>query len=141
MNCGTAYSALLTADPHELRGLGDSELAQHIRSCAACRAKGERILDANALLAASLNQQSPVNPGARRPWAAAIPLALAAAISGVMLSSQPTAAPAPRVGSIAEVKQPVNRTTVNASAGEDVAVFRVSDKITVVWTLGAGGGS
>jgi len=45
---------LLEAEPDELAGRGEGGVAEHVRSCARCRAVAERLLDAEAALAAEL---------------------------------------------------------------------------------------
>src|SRR5687767_15981082 len=50
--CGQLRELLLTADPAELRGQGDSAIARHVRSCQRCAEAAQRILGATALLAA-----------------------------------------------------------------------------------------
>jgi len=45
---------LLEAEPDELAGRGGGRVAEHVRSCARCRAVAERLLDAQAALAAEL---------------------------------------------------------------------------------------
>ena len=54
MKCADARTALLTAEPAELDGVGDSALAAHIRSCGRCRATARAILDEQEGLAAAL---------------------------------------------------------------------------------------
>jgi len=54
MTCRETIEWLLEAEPDELAGRGEGEAAEHVRSCARCRAVAERLLDAQALLAAEL---------------------------------------------------------------------------------------
>lgn len=148
MNCNEASRALLVADPDELRTLGDTPLAKHLRGCPACRAQAERILEATALLAGALTREARAAapaatkrfwPAAERSWPVWLPAALGAAVSGILLINAPVEKPAPRVGSLDSAKRPVTSTVVNAPANGGVAVFKVADNVTVVWQLGTGG--
>jgi len=147
MDCAAARALLLEADPAELRGEGDSPLAEHLRACADCRARAETILAGEAELDAALraiarpaerSRVIPLRP--RRGWggriapAAATFAALAAAVAAVMLA-RPAAAP-PRGATTEQIAQlmfpapPVAR----AAAGRSVAVLKTSDPgVTVVW--------
>ncbi len=55
MRCTEARELLLTAEPDELRGEGDSTLAGHLRTCPACRRLATAILESEAALAADLD--------------------------------------------------------------------------------------
>ena len=143
MNCQNAYREMLVAEPEELRGLGESPIARHLRECGRCRARAGRILEANALLSAQLRVPGlglPAPKPAQLPaW---LPIPIAAAIAGVMLaSSAPEASPAPRVGRLDDVKRPATTVLVNTPVNRNVAVIRAADNVTVVWDLRAGGGS
>ena len=147
MNCQEAHRALMTAEPQELRGLGESALVLHLRSCASCQDKAARLLEGTALLAAALARDArPISARTGAPkfnaplaWPVWLPAAMAAAISALLLSSSPEEPTVPRVGSLDSVKPPVTSTVVNAPATGDVAVFKVADNVTVIWQLGAGG--
>lgn len=142
MNCQTAYQELLIAEPEQLRGLGDTPLAQHIRVCERCGARAGRILEANALLSAQLGQASRDMPKKRRAQMPAwLPIPIAAAIAALIHMSAPEPARAPRVGSLKDVKRPTTRVVVNTPVNRNVAVIRAADNMTVVWDLRAGGGS
>ena len=141
MKCMEANQALLIAEIDELRGTGDTALAAHIRECTACRMKAARILEANALLASELSTAVPGKARARRVMPVWLPIALAAAFAGVMLVDTTETIAPPRIGNLDDVKTPVTTTRVNAQSGQDVAVFQVNEKVTVVWNLRAVGGS
>jgi hypothetical protein len=157
--CVQLRELLLTADPAELRGEGDTAIARHVRTCERCADAAQRILGATALLAA---RQSALAVGAarvsritdhgsriteqRRKSVAESPawwaLPIAAVLATVMIAStsgEPEVLP--RVGSLEDVKRPVSVPVVNAPANRDVAVFQTTENITVVWDLGAKGGS
>ena len=148
--CAALRAALLTADPDELRGLGDTELAQHIRECARCAADAQRILGTTAMLAARLESSARISkaraavakPDALPVWWA---LPIAAVLGGVLIGGQRwrdrAAEEVPRVGALQKLELPVEVPVVNVPADRNVAVFRTTDNITVVWDLGAKGGS
>lgn len=54
MSCREMIERLLETEPDELAGRGEGGVAEHVRSCARCRAVAERLLDAQAALAAEL---------------------------------------------------------------------------------------
>lgn len=55
-HCRNVRSLLLEAEPEELAGEGSSNVAQHIRTCAACGAIASRILEETAVLDTYLAQ-------------------------------------------------------------------------------------
>jgi hypothetical protein len=147
--CLRLRDSLLTADPDELRGHGGSALATHIRDCTRCARDAQRILGATALLAAQLDRTARIAPkrtvskpsDALPAWWA---LPIAAVLASVLLVNELRRAPepeAPRVGLLEDVRRPVDAPVVNAPADRNVAVFRTTENITVVWNLGAKGGS
>jgi hypothetical protein len=143
MNCHQAQPAMLTADLDELRGLGESELANHIRGCKACSQAAQRVLLATELLATNLDSaaratRKPVRWSPQSAWFA---LPIAAAVAAVLVSRPPQQLPLPRVGNLEDVKRPVVQPVVNAPANRNVAVFKATEMITVVWDLGSKGGS
>jgi hypothetical protein len=144
MRCADARDAFLVADVDELRGAGDSELAEHVRTCAECRAAAQQILAVTAGIAARLDQVAIPRRSrwVRSAWPVWMALPIAAALSGLMLTREPgTHTPPPRVGALEDVKQPVVHPVVNAPPGRNVAVIEAANNITVVWDLGAKGGS
>jgi hypothetical protein len=144
MTCSEARRALLSAELDELRGEGMSAVAQHVRTCADCKAAAQQILSVTAALAerverATVPARKRVRPSAWPVWVA---LPLAAAIASVLLVRDTDSnAPIPRTGAPVAVKAPVTRTIVNAPSNRNVAVIEATSKITVVWDLGAKGGS
>jgi len=147
--CVRLRDALLTADPDELRGHGESALATHIRECALCARDAQRILGATALLAAELDRTARITTArkvitpvdALPAWWA---LPIAAVLATVLIANELLRAPepeAPRVGLLEDVRRPAEVPVVNAPADRNVAVFRTTENITVVWDLGAKGGS
>lgn len=53
-DCASILPLLLEAEPDELRGVGASDVATHVRACPSCRARARRVLDAEAALDAHL---------------------------------------------------------------------------------------
>jgi hypothetical protein len=143
MNCREAQQALLIADPDDLKAIGESELANHLRGCKACSQAAHRVLLANELLATNLAAAARAKPKRTRwsPQSAWFALPIAAAIAAVLVSRPPQQNPLPRVGDLEDVKRPVVQPVVNAPANRNVAVFKATEKITVVWDLGSKGGS
>lgn len=145
MTCQEARQAMLTAEPADLRGSGDARLAHHIRSCLACRDAATRILQATDLLAAQLSdaaRTTTTRKTARRSFQPAwVTLPLAAALAALLVTRPAGEPQIPRVGNLEKVRRPVLQPVVNAPANRNVAVFNVTEKITVVWDLGSKGGS
>jgi hypothetical protein len=143
MNHVDARTAMLSAEPDELRGQGHSPVAEHIRACAECRAAAARILSVTAALSAELSSAARAHktPVRNRVWPLWLALPVAAAISGIMLVSTREDLRPPREGRIADVQHPVTTPVVNTPANRNVAVFKAAENITVVWDLGSKGGS
>ena len=147
--CANHRGALLTADPDELRGMGDSELARHIRECARCASDAQRILSTTAMLAARLDRSARISKTRAAAKSDALPvwwaLPIAAVLGSVLIGGQRwrdrDAEAVPRVGALQRMELPAEVPVVNVPADRNVAVFRTTDNITVVWDLGAKGGS
>ena len=147
MSCEQARDAMLDAEPDELRGVGASALAAHVRECARCRAAAATLLGGTAALARALDDGVaarardvlPMPVGARsrraRPaLAAAIPLAAAAALAllfvgrGVLVRD--------RIGPYTPPVSVPSAPVVNAHGDGGVAVMNTADpRITVVWNF------
>ena len=139
MDCRVATELMLEADTAELQGNAGA-LAEHLRSCAECRARAALILREQNRLHVALTSLSGARAAARpnrslRRYVPRLLLPLTAAAALALIFWQeswqrgeplpPLLVPATR---IAEV--PV----VNARADRNVAVMRTSDpRITVVW--------
>ncbi|HEX7051979.1 MAG TPA: hypothetical protein VF188_17355 [Longimicrobiales bacterium] len=158
MNCNDARERLLEAEPAELAGRGESELAAHLRTCARCAGAAARLLEGQALLDARLAAFRPrasvdqllerlplaagrveaavagasgrTSPSRRRlRAAAAVPLAAAAVVAILVFRREPPPRPLP-------VAEPSAGTVpaVRVPAGRDAAIFRTANpKITIVW--------
>ena len=143
MNCREVRAALLVAELDELRGRAESPWAAHVRTCASCRADAQRILTATAALSVELQRAARPSPRARASaWPVWVALPIAAALAALLLIRDGRSQiPLPRVGNAEDVKTPVVQPVVNAPANRNVAVFEATNRITVVWDLGAKGGS
>ena len=147
--CGDIRTRLLGAEPEELAGTGPSEVAEHIRTCEACRSVADAILaetaaldghlaslpsapDVDAILAAAGVERSSPDATAGvirfpywRRWSA---LAAAAAVAGVFFL--PGDAPLQVTGTITVAPPPL----VEAAPAQNVAVLPTADPdITVLW--------
>lgn len=150
MNCELAFERMLEADPEELGGRGDSELAAHIAQCSRCRAVATEILAGQDSLAAGIRHVETMGdvdamlPAIRRAAARrmkrrmlarfAVPLAVAAALALLVVGDREPAAldidPSVQLGrSRLRAEQ-----TVRLSPNTNAIVFKTSNpKITVVW--------
>lgn len=147
VDCETAFERLLEADPGELTGQNDSELAVHMRACVRCRAVAERILAAQDRLAAALDELHPLTEvgvavrQVRERRQAALrrerawrwgPVAAAAVIAVAMVLKS---LPAGRL-TVAEVEAvPAEvEILVEAATSQNVMVFETRDRSAkVVW--------
>lgn len=147
MTCGEARERLLEADLSELRGEGDSELSRHVRTCARCRRVAQLILEQERALGRALAGQRPrvavddalrAAEGAarrrrRRVLVGAVPALAAASVVAMLLvrNGGPPLPPQPtRPASEAALLPP----SVQAPAGQDVAIFQTDNpNIVVVW--------
>jgi hypothetical protein len=146
MNCQAAETLMLTAEPTELRGSGESELSRHVRGCTGCRVLASRILAAQSELAEALRVDADAHSVPRMLIAAAerrgklatrlrrlAPLAAAAALAGLLLirrTPHETTRFAP-----AEMSTR-HDIVVTAPAGRSVAVLQGASKtndIIVIW--------
>lgn len=147
INCDAAYERLLQADPVELAGRSDSELASHVRTCPRCEAVAEQLLAGQVQLANALAELGPrtdvgdalsaVRARRRavskwelvRGWA---PIAAAAAIAAMMVL-QSVGGGAMMEGEVAPLRAAIEP-LVEAPATQNVMVFETSDKAAkVIW--------
>jgi hypothetical protein len=150
MTCAEARDRILEADPAELRADGAGPLGAHLRGCAPCRAAAERVLAAQAELAAGLAALSaagsvewtPVRrigtaPSAARRWTgrALLPLAAAAALALVLRPSA-SAPPASARAAAAAIQRDMLHPDplVEPGPGRGAVVMSTRDPgVTVVW--------
>jgi len=147
INCDAAFERLLEADPVELAGKGDSEVAVHVRECARCQAVGAKLLEGQGQLAGALTQMvlhtdvdqalsaARVRRSKARRWQQFWqwgPVAAAAAIAGVMIL-QALGGNAMLEGEVLSVPAAIEP-LVEASAGQNVMVFETRGQSTkVIW--------
>jgi hypothetical protein len=153
--CDRYREALLEAEPDDLRGLGQTEVARHIRACPACARAGGIILDTTASLNAFLasgghvsdldtvlrraatsggttpmptdRPESALAWRSRRRWVA---LAAAAAISALLLLPRRP----PPLPPVATVANAAPLPSLESAPGQTVAVFETGNPdITVLW--------
>ncbi len=147
--CDEVRDLLLEAEPDELRGVGSTTVAEHVRACLRCARVANRILDDTDLLDGYLDDRPapPVadilrragvpagprpspRPRVRRRWLWA-PAAAAAAVAALFVALE-SRGPEPASGpSLAAFDaSPV----VEAATGETVAVIPTDNPdITVLW--------
>ena len=140
MNCNEARQALLDAEPAELSGTGDSELARHLAGCAECSALARAVLEDLRVMDTALQQMATTRPARRaaprqRPvrWLAA-GLAVAAVATGVLLVRRQPPRPAGTTVAHATPALPRGVEVDLAASPRPAAVFETADStITVVW--------
>jgi hypothetical protein len=133
---------MLLAEPAELRGSGDSDLAVHLSTCGECSSIARRILERSRGLAADREPSSPEplvvpshEPRPRRGRRVAGGLAIAAMLAAVALvpwyarRGTPPVTPAS-----SEAFTPSPGVSVSVPPGSNAIVFQTADPtITVVW--------
>jgi len=153
-SCADVRDLLLEAAPEELRGEGEGPLTVHLRSCAACRRRAELLLradealdealgagpalDVDAILAQAAAAPAEVGwkaraaraarqaAAARRAW---IPLAAAAALTGLLLVTRSPGPPPPPAGAPAGALP-----LVESASAAGVAILETDNPdITVLW--------
>ena len=143
MNCRTARSLLLTAEPADLEGRGDTDLSQHLRSCAHCRALASEIRQAMGQLDQALDVEAAgvqlvrqaIRSAQRRRTRARllgrlVPLAAAAGLAGLLFVRRgPPAVPVPLGAPPA-----IHDVSATAPPGHSLAVLHTDDpNIVVIW--------
>lgn len=140
MRCSECRHLLTEADPGELRGIGNSDLAAHLRACETCRGAARQLLDGEQLLRAALLDLRPHGSAAvaaqaairashrRRRRFVLVPLMAAAGLTALLLlrpgeftpgTPQQWAGPPP---------------IVEAPSGQNVIVYQTANPdVVVVW--------
>jgi anti-sigma-K factor RskA len=147
IKCDNAFERMLEADPAELSGRSDSELAGHVRECPRCQAVATELLAGQLQLASALIELGPRTEvsealgAAQARWQKTLrrerawrwaPLAAAAAVaaamvigslsSGRLMEGELAAAPA--------AVEPL----VESATSQSVMVFETRDRsATVIW--------
>ena len=148
MNCDLAFEHMLEADPVELAGQDDSELAAHVAQCSRCAAVAAEILAGQEALAQGIRQLQAEGsvedllPGVRRAAATprrrwltrvALPLAAAAALALLIVGDRSTVPPPESTLQIADAL-PRPEQSVRLAPNTNAIVFKTSNpKITVLW--------
>ncbi|UCC49809.1 MAG: hypothetical protein JSV41_06530 [Gemmatimonadota bacterium] len=147
IECKTALELLLAAEPTELAGQGDSELAAHIRECKRCGAVAARLLAGQGELAGALGELGPRTDveealsvararrrrigWQRRGWRVAAPLAAAAAVAALFLARLPDGR---MPGEMVLLPAPRIEPAVEAPLAQNVMVFETRDRSAkVIW--------
>jgi hypothetical protein len=157
MNCASAIDQMLEADPQELLGEGNGELAGHLASCERCGALAEQIVAGQLGLARELEMLTPRIPAdevLRRAeskasairrrggiWQIGVPLAAAAGLAGmILLGDSRNIMDSPESLVQAQVPESLPGLAVQGPPGKDVAVFNVADRpdVVVVWFFDVG---
>jgi hypothetical protein len=148
IECKTALARLLEADPAELSGQGDSELAAHLRGCERCTAVAARLLAGQAELEGALGELGPrIGVGEalgaarrrrrriewrRHAWQIAAPLAAAAAVTALFFARYESGRRMP--GELVSLPAPRIEAEVEVPAGRNVMVFETRDRSAkVIW--------
>ncbi|MCI0435489.1 MAG: hypothetical protein L0271_17870 [Gemmatimonadetes bacterium] len=162
MECRPFIDGMLVGEPRELRGVGDTPLARHIRSCASCRSAAQAILHGEAELGRAMEAWSTAPVAAQRraggrasdqrvptgvlrrpswagvaraalPAAAVIALALLAGDGVRSRLDRPDRTAAPNAAEpVAESESPLP--VIDVEPGQNAVVFNTSNPgITVVW--------
>ena len=150
--CTEARDRLLEADLTELKGEVETDLSLHLQGCTGCRAVAMRLAAQERSLAAALDAARPrmgveealaraeaesasrgrvLTFPLRKAWGL-VPLAAAAAVAGVLITSSGGQLPGEPID-VAAVPQ-ASVPTVEASTGQNVVVFNTENPdIVVVW--------
>lgn len=163
--CADFRAMILEAEPMDLRGEGDTELAVHVRGCPACARVAALVLDETARLDAYLGDTPVLDVEAvlaraalpaEAPEAVAhrtlpvskaysfpgrrilVPLAAAAALAALLLMrGQEIRSPATSIAS--SPAEPAVAPLVEPIAGQGAAIMQTDDpEITVVWLFTTG---
>jgi hypothetical protein len=143
MTCADARERMLEADRNDLTGATDSDLSQHLRSCAGCRVAADRILEGERELGRALAAAAPrratddavltaTRRGVRPRWMwRSAPLVAAALFAAVILgrrrAMEQAWPPARRPLAAADI-------AVEAPLGASAAVFHTDNPdVVIIW--------
>ena len=134
MSCAEIRDEMLVADIEELRGIGESDVAKHIRTCEACSAIADQLLGGHAQISAGLGQIKPRTRSSRRLLWIPVPLAAAAVIALLMIPKMQTEETLPNIDPIARMIFP-EEPVVAPSPGTQAMVLE-KNEMTIVWLYG-----
>ena len=136
-NCTAIRELMLEAELEELRGIGESDVAEHIRGCAACASRAQAILRSYGQLDAALTTMSTqseaatVIPLQRRRRLRWIPLPLAAAAVVALLMMPGQEETLPNMDAVARMM--IKETPVVSPAPGQQALVMEKNEMTIVW--------
>lgn len=130
MSCAVIREEMLVAELEELRGIGESDVAKHVKMCDACAAIAQRLLAGHAQIASGMQQIKP-RSGRRRVRWIPIPLAAAAVVALLMIPRMQTDDALPNIDAVTRMmfrEEPV----VAPTAGQQAMVIE-KNEMTIVW--------
>ncbi len=148
IDCKAAFERLLEADPAELAGRSDTELAVHVRACPRCGAVAARLLEGQEELGNALDELGPRvgveealgaarvrrrrQERRRHAWQIAAPLAAAAAVTAIFFARAYESGRMP--GELVQLPVPQVEAEFEVPAGRNVMVFETQDRSAkVIW--------
>ena len=134
MSCAAIREEMLVAEIEDLRGIGESDVAKHVRTCDACAAIAQRLLGGHAQISAGLGSIKPRAKTRRRLLWIPIPLAAAAVIALLMIPRMQTEEALPNIDPIARMIFP-EEPVVAPTPGTQAMVLE-KDEMTIVWLYG-----
>ena len=130
MSCAVIREKMLVAELEELRGIGESAVAKHVRTCDECAAIAQQLLAGHAQIASGMQQIKPHGRKRNKRWIP-IPLAAAAVIALLMIPRMQTDDALPNIDAVTRMmfrEEPV----VAPSAGQQAMVIE-KNELTIVW--------
>lgn len=132
MNCREAREAMLVAEATELRGVGSTELAEHVAACDACRDLGRSLSADLVALEASVRRRP---RRTTKVIVSTLPIAAVLVAGAALFHRSSRAAVEPTTAGVAQ-----RTVSVQVAPGHQAAVFATKDtNVTVVWISTEGG--
>ena len=132
LSCEEIREEMLVAEMDELRGIGESDVAQHVRTCDACAAVARRILAGHAQIDAAMTTLTRSTAKKKQRVAAWIPIPLAAAaVIALLMIPRMQDDALPNMDAITRLmfqEEPI----VAPAAGQQAMVLEKND-MTIVW--------
>jgi len=148
IDCDAALARMMEAEPAELSGDADTELAAHMNECSRCGAVAARLLEGQAELDRALGEVRPrtsaeealkrarSRAGRSRgaTWRVAVPLAAAAILAGILFLRSTPFQQLPEPTTSEFTRDWERRAFVEARSSRNVLVFETGDRSAkVVW--------